>query len=101
VKKKRFTVKQIAGILKQAQMGAAIAEWRRQHGIPEQNYYRWKKIYGGMQRSDARVLRQLREENVNLKRLVAHLSLDKVVSVIRHHQTSLERLRDAISSNAR
>lgn len=38
-----------------------------------------KRIYGGMLPSEARELKQLREENVKLKRLVADLSLDKML----------------------
>ena len=47
--------------------------------MSEQSFYRWKKIYGGMEPSEARELRQLREENLKLKRLVADLSLDKAM----------------------
>jgi putative transposase len=79
VKKKRFSVEQITGILKQAEPRAPIAELCRQHGISEQSYYRWKMIYGGMEPSEARELKRLREENTKLKRLVADLSLDKVM----------------------
>ena len=77
MKKKRFSVEQITGILKQAELGTPIAELCRAHGVSEQSYYRWKKIYGGMEPSEARELKQLREENIKLKRLVADLSLDK------------------------
>ena len=79
MKRKRFSVEQITGILKQAELGTPIAELCRRHGVSEQSYYRWKKIYGGMEPSEARELKQLREENVKLKRLVADLSLDKVM----------------------
>jgi putative transposase len=79
VKRKRFSVEQITGILKQAELGTPVAELLRQHGISEQSYYRWKKQYGGMEPSEARELRELREENAKLKRLVADLSLDKVM----------------------
>jgi putative transposase len=47
VKRKRFSVEQITGILKQAELGTPIAEICRAHGVSEQSYYRWKKIYGG------------------------------------------------------
>ena len=77
MKKKRFSVEQITGILKQAELGTPIADLCRAHGVSEQSYYRWKKIYGGMEPSEARELKQLREENIKLKRLVADLSLDK------------------------
>jgi putative transposase len=79
VKRKRFSVEQITAILKQAELGTPIADLCRQHGISEQSYYRWKKVYGAMEPSEARELRQLREENTKLKRLVADLSLDKVM----------------------
>ncbi len=79
MKRKRFSVEQITGILKQAELGTPIADLLRQHGVSEQSYYRWKKLYGGMEPSEARELRELREENIKLKRLVADLSLDKVM----------------------
>lgn len=79
MKRKRFSVEQISGILKQAELGTPAQELCRIHGVSEQSFYRWKKIYGGMEPSEARELKQLREENVKLKRLVADLSLDKAM----------------------
>jgi putative transposase len=46
-------------------------------GISEATYYVWKKKYAGLGLSELRELRQLREENSKLKRLVADLSLDR------------------------
>ena len=37
----------------------------------------WKKKYAGLGLSELRELRQLRDENAKLKRLVADLSLDR------------------------
>lgn len=79
MKRKRFSVEQITGILKQAELGTPVADLLRQHGVSEQSFYRWKKQYGGMAPSEARELKELREENVKLKRLVAELSLDRVM----------------------
>jgi putative transposase len=79
VKKKRFAIEQITAILKQAELGAPVADLCRKVGISEQSFYRWKKVYGGMEPSEARELKQLREENAKLKRIVADLSLDKVM----------------------
>lgn len=45
--------------------------------MSEGTFYNWRKKYAGMGVSDIRELRQLREENNKLKRLVADLSLDK------------------------
>lgn len=79
MKRRRFAVEQIAAILKQAEHGVPVADLCRQHGISEQSFYRWKKVYGGMEPSEARELKQLRDENSKLKRLVADLSLDKAM----------------------
>jgi putative transposase len=47
--------------------------------ISEQTFYRWKRKYIGMGVAEVRRLKQLEEENRKLKRLVADLSLDKVM----------------------
>jgi putative transposase len=49
VKRKRFSVEQITGILKQVELGTSVQELCRVHGVSEQSFYRWKKIYGGME----------------------------------------------------
>jgi putative transposase len=72
-------VEQIVAVLKQAELGMPVADVIRQVGISEQTFYRWKKVYGSMLPGEARELKQLREENGKLKRLVADLSLDKVM----------------------
>jgi putative transposase len=77
VKKTRYTEEQIAYALKQAEMGTAVAEVIRRMGISEQTFYRWKKLYGGLGVGELRRLKQLEDENRNLKQLVADLSLDK------------------------
>ena len=79
MKRKRFSTEQIAAVLQQAEQGIPIGELCRQVGISEQSFYRWKKVYGGLQPSEARELKQLRDEVTKLKRLVADLSLDKVM----------------------
>ena len=79
MKKKRFSVEQITAVLQQAEGGVPIGDICRQVGISEQTYYRWKKVYGSLPPSEAREMKQLRDENAKLKRLVADLSLDKVM----------------------
>jgi putative transposase len=77
--RKRFSVEQITSILKQAELGTPVADLCRKLGISEQSFYRWKKVYGSLDPSEARELKQLKEENTKLRRLVADLSLDKVM----------------------
>lgn len=79
MKRKRFSVEQIVGVLKQEEVGVPVADLIRQVGISEQTLYRWKKQYQGLQTDQLRQLKQLQEENGRLKRLVAELTLDKTM----------------------
>ena len=77
MKRSKFTEEQIAFALRQAESGTRVAEVCRKMGIAEQTFFRWKKKYGGLGVSELRRLRQIEEENRQLKRLVADLTLDK------------------------
>ena len=79
MKRKRFSVEQIVGVLRQAEVDVPVAELIRKVGISEQTFYRWKKQYTGLEVDQVRQLKQLQEENARLKRLVADLTLDKVM----------------------
>ena len=79
MKKKRFSVEQMVGILKQAEVGVPVAEVIRKAGISEQTFYRWKAKYAGLEVDQVRQMAQLQEENMRLKRLVADLTLDKTM----------------------
>ena len=79
MRKSHYTEEQIAFALRQAEQGTAVAEVTRKMGISEQTFYRWKKKYGGLGTSELRRLKQLEEENRKLKKLVADLSLDKLM----------------------
>jgi len=79
MKQKRYTVEQIIAVLKQAELGTSVSDIVRKLGISEQTYYRWKKKYGGLEPSQARELKSLRDENTQLKKLVADLSLNKAM----------------------
>lgn len=46
MKKNRFTERQIIGVLRGQEAGAATAEVCRRHGITEQTFYRWKAKSG-------------------------------------------------------
>ncbi len=68
---------QILAALRQVEGGTTVVDVCRQVGISEQTFYVWKRKYAGLGLSELRELRQLREENAKLKRLVADLSLDR------------------------
>jgi len=77
MKAKRFTEEQIIGALKEADAGAKTKELCRRHGISEATFYNWKAKYAGMTVSEARRLKELEQENVKLKLLLAEAELDK------------------------
>ena len=79
MKRKRFSVEQIVAVLKQAELGTPVSDLIRHVGIAEQTFYRWKRRYAGLESEQVRQFKQLQEENAKLKRVVADLSLDKVM----------------------
>ncbi len=79
MKRSRFSEVQVAYALPQAEAGTAVTDVCRSLGISEATFYIWKKKYGGLGPSELRRLKQLEEENIKLKRLVADLSLDKTM----------------------
>ena len=79
MRKTRFTEEQIAMALRQAEAGTSVGEICRKLQVTETTFYRWKKKFGGLGVPELRELRQLREENGRLKRLVADLSVDKEI----------------------
>jgi len=70
MKKSRFTDEQIVAALRDAD-ATSVAEAARKHGISDQSIHRWRKTFAGMEVSDVRELKRLREENARLKKLVA------------------------------
>jgi putative transposase len=83
--KSRHSEAQIIGVLKQVEAGRSVEDVARDQGVSKHTIYAWKSKYGGMEVSEAQEVKQLREENSRLKKLVADLSLDKdmLQSVIR------------------
>ena len=77
MKKSRFTEEQITYALRQAESGTPVADVCRQLGVSEASFYFWKKKYSKLDLTELRELRQLRDENARLKRVVADLTLDK------------------------
>jgi len=79
MKKTRFTETQIVSILKQQEGGLSVKDICREHSISEATFYNWKSKYGGMEASDVRRLKDLEEENSQLKRMYADLALDNKI----------------------
>lgn len=76
MKRSKFSEHQVLGILKAVETGRTVADVCREHSISESTYFNWKAKYGGMTASDIKRLRELEEENRQLKRMFADLSLE-------------------------
>ena len=76
--KKRFTEEQIVKILDEQSTGKKVKDIARDYGISENTFFNWTKKYGGMSAKEIVRLKHLEEENANLKKLVADLSLDNM-----------------------
>tara|TARA_Y100000310_G_C20563104_1_gene754062 strand:+ start:107 stop:385 length:279 start_codon:yes stop_codon:yes gene_type:complete len=81
--KKGYSPEQIINKLREAeillQQGETVAVISKKIGVSAHTYYRWRKEYGGLRIEQAKKLKSLEKENVQLKKLVADLSLDKAI----------------------
>jgi putative transposase len=77
MKRSKFSEAQVAYALRQAESGTPVGDVCRQLGLSEATFYAWRKKYAHLGVSELRRLRQLEDENLRLKRLVADLTLDK------------------------
>jgi putative transposase len=81
MKRRRHTPEQVIRKLREAERllgeGKTIPEAAKELGISEQTYHRWRNQYGGMKATnDAKRLKELERENVQLKRIVADQVLE-------------------------
>ena len=81
--RKRHGPDQIIAKLREADAmlagGASIGQICQKLEVSEQTFHRWRAQYGGMKAKEAKRLKELEQENVRLKKLVADLSLDKQI----------------------
>ena len=92
MKKSQFSEEQIVRILQEAASGAkSQAQLCREHGVSENTFYTWKRKYGGLQSQDVRRLKELEQENSQLKRILAErdLEVDAVRSLLRKNGWAL------------
>ena len=83
MKKNGYSSEDIIRKLRQAEVllheGKVVMEVCRELGITDSTYYKWRKAYGGMKMDQAKRLKDLERENIRLRRVVADLTLDKLI----------------------
>lgn len=83
MKKKAYSPEQIVKLLREVaaaqSAGQTVGQACRDLGVAESSYHRWRGQYGGMQTDELRRLKELEKENERLKRIVADLTLDKLI----------------------
>jgi transposase-like protein len=59
--------------------GANVAAVVRELNVTEATYYRWRNQFGGLKAEDAKKLKHLEKQNLQLKKLLAEAELEKAV----------------------
>lgn len=92
MKKSQFSEEQIVRLLQEAASGQkSQSQLCRENGISENTFYTWKRKYAGLQSQDVRRLKELEQENSQLKRLLAErdLEVDAVRNLLRKNGWAL------------
>ncbi len=63
----------------QAELSTPLPEVCRKLGISDATFYTCRNKYGGISPSELKHMRQLEEENLRLKKVVADLNSDKAM----------------------
>ena len=79
MKRSKFSEKPVGYALRQAEGGTAVADVCRRLGISKATFYAWKKKYAHLGVGETGRMRQLEDENRQLKGLVADLTLDNAM----------------------
>ena len=76
MKNGKFTEQQIVTAIKMQEVGMSVKDIVREMGISEATFYNWKARYGGMEASDVAKMQELEQENTELKKMYAEMSIE-------------------------
>ena len=93
MKRSRFTDEQIVRILQEADKDP-VAEVAKRHGVSEPSIYAWRKKFGDLGTDDVKRLKQLKQENSRLKKLVVERDLE--IKVMKEIQKKSGQRKGAI-----
>ena len=82
-RRKRHSPEQIVRKIQEADRilaeGGDVAAVLRQLNVTEATDYRWRNQFGGLKAEDAKKLKHLEKQNLQLKKLLAEAELEKAV----------------------
>ena len=82
-RRKRHSPEQIVRKIQEADRilaeGGDVAAVLRQLNVTEATYYRWRNQFGGLKAEDAKKLKHLEKQNLQLKKLLAEAEREKAV----------------------
>ena len=98
MKKSRFSVAQIVGILKELDAGSPATELGCRHGIHPNTIRLLKDKYEGLESSDLGRLKQLEAENSRMQRIIARqaIEVDAVRELIEKKRLGLSQRKEAV-----
>lgn len=76
MRKLKSTESQIFAILGEGEVGLAVAEVCRKHGISTATYYQWNSKYPDMSANESERVKELVADNSGLKRMYEDLALE-------------------------
>ena len=81
--RKRYSDEDVLRLLREIELNLAsgqdVASACRSAGVSDAAYYKWRKRFGGMGKSQLSEMKALEKENERLKKIVATLELDKLI----------------------
>lgn len=79
MKRSKYTESQIIKAIKENEAGRSVDDISRELGINKATFYNWRKKYAGMEATQLKELKALKEENSKLKRMYADLALQNTM----------------------
>jgi putative transposase len=81
--KKRYTEEKIIILLNEQESGIKIEDFCRKYNIGYSTFHKWKSKYSGMEANEAKRLRELEAENIELKRLLENAMIDNIALALK------------------
>ncbi len=80
MKQKRYTDEQAIKLMRKIEAsldeGTSVEQACKAGGVAPGTFYRWRRLFGGLQDTQIKRLRELERENRRLKKIVANQALD-------------------------